>query len=156
MGGGGRGQAARGAFRSGSLFFIAERGNQARPSLPKTRHMTEGSIRTVACEPICAVASNGDSWEHPLGIPGKARSEKFAIGCHFWRVRDRSQGGWPFTLPWKGPFCTSMLVGGRVGHSQACTFGLMFLDIAGLKTWEIMCLQIIGSMPMAPLRQFRQ
>ncbi|CAJ1351692.1 unnamed protein product [Effrenium voratum] len=34
---------------------------------------------------------------------------------------------------------------------QACTFGLMFLDIAGLKTWEIMCLQIIGSMPMVVL-----
>ena len=34
---------------------------------------------------------------------------------------------------------------------QSCAFGLMFLDIAGLRTWQIMALQIIGSMPMVIL-----
>ncbi|CAK9042336.1 unnamed protein product [Durusdinium trenchii] len=34
---------------------------------------------------------------------------------------------------------------------QSCAFGLMFLDIAGLKTWQIMSLQIVGSLPMVLL-----
>ena len=34
---------------------------------------------------------------------------------------------------------------------QSCAFGLMFLDIAGLQTWQIMCLQIVGSLPMVLL-----
>ena len=34
---------------------------------------------------------------------------------------------------------------------QSCAFGLMFLDIAGLKTSQIMALQIIGSLPMVIL-----
>lgn len=34
---------------------------------------------------------------------------------------------------------------------QSCAFGLMFLDIAGLKTSQIMALQIVGSLPMVIL-----
>lgn len=34
---------------------------------------------------------------------------------------------------------------------QSCSFGLMFLDIAGLDTWQILSLQIVGSLPMVIL-----
>ncbi|CAE7391396.1 unnamed protein product [Symbiodinium natans] len=34
---------------------------------------------------------------------------------------------------------------------QGCTFGLAFLDIAGLKKWKIFALQIVGAMPMVIL-----
>eukprot|EP00931_Biecheleriopsis_adriatica_P116310 TRINITY_DN91972_c0_g1_i1.p1 TRINITY_DN91972_c0_g1~~TRINITY_DN91972_c0_g1_i1.p1 ORF type:complete len:1019 (-),score=186.22 TRINITY_DN91972_c0_g1_i1:51-2735(-) len=31
---------------------------------------------------------------------------------------------------------------------QACCFGLMFLDIAGLRTWQIFCIQAFGALPI--------